>query len=250
VVAVEITERIGAADLGRYIDAVEAAVASDERTHLFVELIGIGSIEVDELRPFLGRWLALLGKLKRFGRIALVSDTAWLRWAAKLESALLPYVSYQTFRPEEREQALAWVKGERARPRGPSIRIIETSQPDVLGFELEGKLVEDELHAIALHFNERLKNTDGPLRMLGRIKRLDGFELSGVFDRAYLAMKRGMLDRLERYALVGGPDWLASWVRALDPVFRVEIRHFPADQEALAWAWLGAEPKAERPLVA
>jgi hypothetical protein len=75
----------------------------------------------------------------------------------------------------------------------------------------------------------------------------DGFELSGVLDCAYLPMKRGMLDRLERYALVGGPDWLASWVRAL---FRVEIRHFPADQEALAWAWLGAEPKAKRPLVA
>lgn len=250
VVAVEIRDRIEPADLERYVDAIESVIATNARTHLFVDLVGADSVPLDDLRPFAGRWLALLGKLDRFGRIGLASDKAWLRWAARVESAFLPHVSYETFLPEEREQAFAWVNGDRARPHGPSIKLIETSRPDVLGFELDGKIAADELHETTLQLNQWLLTRDGPVRMLGRIKRLDGFEMGGVFDREYLAMKRSLLERLDRYAVVGGPAWLASWLRALDPLFRVEIRHFPAEQEALAWAWLGAEPKAERSSVA
>jgi hypothetical protein len=58
-----------------------------------------------------------------------------------------------------------------------------------------------------------------------------------------------MLHRLERYALVGGPPWLAHWIKAIDPLFRIDIRHFELDDEALAWAWLGAEARQLQSLV-
>ena len=45
--------------------------------------------------------------------VAVVADQAWVRVGTRLESALLPFISYQTFLPEEREEALAWVRGDR-----------------------------------------------------------------------------------------------------------------------------------------
>jgi hypothetical protein len=249
VVAAKFKGRIERNDLARYVDRVEAALESQERVHLFVEIVGFDGVDWHDMEPFLGSWFRMLGKLKHFGRIALVSDTAWLRWAAKLESALLPYISYETFPPEDREIALAWVTGDRDSSRGPAIKIILTTKPEVLGFEIDGKISAEELHAVSIHLNRMLADSE-PRRMLGRIKRLEGFDPACVFDSEYLAMKRGMLDRLERYAIVGGPAWLASWVKALDPLFRIDIRHFELKDEAMAWAWLGAEPRQLQSLVA
>jgi hypothetical protein len=50
--------------------------------------------------------------------------------------------------------------------------------------------------------------------------------------------------------LVGGPDWLSRWLAIVDPLVRIEIRHFAADEEAAAWQWLGARPKAEATVAA
>lgn len=249
VVAAKFIGRMERNDLARYVDRIEAALETQDRVHLFVEVADFEGFNWRDMEPFLGSWFRMLGKLRKLGRIALVTDTAWLRWAARLESALLPYVSYETFLPEERETALAWVKGDRDRPRGPAIKIIVTTSPEALGFEIDGKISAEELHTVSTHLNRMLAD-GGPRRMLGRIKRLEGFDAACVFDREYLAMKRGMLDRLERYAIVGGPAWLASWVKALDPLFRIDIRHFELKDEALAWAWLGAEPRQLQSLVA
>ena len=249
VVAARFEGDIEKEDLAAYVARVEASLESHDRTHLFVEIVDFDGIDWDDIAPFIGRWFSILGKLRRFGRIALVSADAWLRWAASLESALLPHVRYETYLPHERDHALAWVKGEQARPRAPSISLIETGASNVLGFEVDGKVTAAELHTVSEQFNAMLAE-GRPLRLLGRIKRLGGVETTGLFDRDYLAMKFGMLDRLERYAVVGGPDWLAAFVKMLDPLLKVEIRHFTAEDEALAWSWLGAEPKLERPLVA
>jgi hypothetical protein len=91
---------------------------------------------------------------------------------------------------------------------------------------------------------------DRPRGLLVRIRRLEGFEPSCLLDREYLAMKLGLLHQLERYAVVGGPSWLARWIKVLDPLFRIDIRHFELEDETLAWAWLGAEPRQLQSLIA
>jgi hypothetical protein len=57
------------------------------------------------------RAMPLFGKLDRFGRVAVVADQAWVRVGTRIESALLPNISYRTYMPEERDEALAWVDG-------------------------------------------------------------------------------------------------------------------------------------------
>src|SRR5690606_25167196 len=195
---------------------------------------------LEGMADHLRRAASTLGSLRRFGRIAVVADQRWVRVAARLESALLPYVSYEVFPPDERERAFRWVVGQEAHPHGPALSIIDTDDPAVVGFEIDGRLTEAEIRAMTDHF-ERGLEAGGRLRILARVKRLGAISPRGLLDRDFVAVKRALVDRVDRYALVGGPAWLRHWVGLLDGVLRIEIRHFEADAEAEAWRWLGAQ---------
>ena len=245
VIALKITGKLMREELEDITARVEKSLAEREKTHIFVEIEDFSGFDLTALPEYLPRAAAMLGQLGRFGRIAVVSDLRWIRWATKLESALLPHISYETFTADERHRALAWVEGKLNPLHDPSIRIIETDKPDVLGFELDGRISAADAEAAAEYFNKAL-DRKRPLRLLGRVKCIDGAELGALLGHKYLQMKVGMLERVERYAVVGGPLWLCAWISALDPLVSVELRHFPADKEALAWEWLGAHPNAEQ----
>lgn len=111
VIALRMGGRIEGSDLDAVLDRLEPMLETHPKTHLYVEVRTLTGIAVDGLARYAGRAMPLFGKLSRFGRVAVVADQAWVRWATKLESAILPGISYRTFTPDEREQALAWVKG-------------------------------------------------------------------------------------------------------------------------------------------
>jgi hypothetical protein len=111
VLALSISEKIVGADLDRILDRLEQMMAEHDTVHVFVETRGIEGIELSSLGRYAMRAMPLFGKLSRFGRVAVVADQAWVRWGTRAESALLPFISYRTFLPEEREKALAWVEG-------------------------------------------------------------------------------------------------------------------------------------------
>ena len=71
----------------------------------------IAGIEIASLPSYIARATPLFTKLDRFGQVAVVADQAWVRMATRLESALLPGISYKTYLPEDRDEALAWVTG-------------------------------------------------------------------------------------------------------------------------------------------
>jgi hypothetical protein len=87
-------------------------MATHDKVHIFVETKGIDGIEVSGLPGYVARALPLFGKLGRFGRVAVVADQAWVRCGTRIESAILPFISYRTFEPTQREDALAWVVAE------------------------------------------------------------------------------------------------------------------------------------------
>jgi hypothetical protein len=111
VIALKVAGRLTGADIGATMDRLEAVMAAHPTVHVFVQTEALDGIEIGGLPAQAARALPLLGKLKRFGRIAVVADQAWVRVGARVKSALLPWISFRTFRPEEREAALAWVAG-------------------------------------------------------------------------------------------------------------------------------------------
>ena len=113
VIALRVTGKITGNDLDAIMDRLDEVMAAHEKVHVFVETHSIDGIELSGLPGYMKRAMPLFGKLSRFGRVAVVADQAWVRSGTRLESALLPFISYQTFLPEERDVALAWVVGNR-----------------------------------------------------------------------------------------------------------------------------------------
>ncbi|WP_218135078.1 STAS/SEC14 domain-containing protein [Parasphingopyxis algicola] len=249
VIAAKMGGHISKAEMEEMFDRIEAAIDANEKTHLFFEIGDYEGFDTEGFGQQMARGWQMVGKLDRFGRVAVVSDTRWIRWATRIESALLPGIAYETYTMDERDQALAWVEGKEELPHRPSFKIIETDSPDVLGFELNGKISADELDAVAEHFNDRLEHGQ-PKRLLGRIKSYRGLAPAGLMDEDFWAMKRDMIRTLDRYAVVGAPRWMQTMIQALDPMFRVEVRCFESEEEADAWAWLEAEPQSERLIAA
>jgi hypothetical protein len=109
ILALKLTGSIKGADLDAIMDRLDAAFERHEIVHIFVETQGIDGIEIAGLPSYAARALPLFGKLKRFGRVAVVADQAWVRIGAQIESAILPFISYRTYEPEDRAKALTWV---------------------------------------------------------------------------------------------------------------------------------------------
>jgi hypothetical protein len=112
VIALTVSHKITGVDLDSIMDRLEPMMESGSKVHVFVETKQIDGIELSGLRGYMARALPLFGKLGRFGRVAVVSDQAWIRWGTRIESALLPFIAYRVFEPAESDAALAWVKGD------------------------------------------------------------------------------------------------------------------------------------------
>jgi stage II sporulation SpoAA-like protein len=108
VIAVTASDRITGADVAALMDRLERTMDRHEVVHVFAEVRSLDAVEISGLGSHIARAMPLLGKLKRFGRVAVVADQAWVRATSRIESALLPFVSYRVFRPEQRDEALAW----------------------------------------------------------------------------------------------------------------------------------------------
>ena len=111
VLAVKLTGTITGEDLDAIMDRTEAIIAKNDKIHVYCETHGIDGLQLSALPHHMGRAFPLFGKLNRFGRVAVVSDQAWMRFGTRLESAMLPGISYCVFTPEDRDEALSFVTG-------------------------------------------------------------------------------------------------------------------------------------------
>lgn len=106
--------KIENADLSALFERLEPMLERGGPVHVFAQIEGLSGLALDGFPAHVARAMPLLAKLPRFGRIAVVADQAWLRLAARIESAVLPGISYRTFTPEQRDAAFAWVRGNSA----------------------------------------------------------------------------------------------------------------------------------------
>ena len=111
VIAIRVSHKISGSDLESIMDRLDSVMAANDKIHVFVETRSIDGIEISGLPSYIARAMPLFGKLSRFGRVAVVADQTWVRVGTRLESAMLPNISYRTYMPEERDEALAWVCG-------------------------------------------------------------------------------------------------------------------------------------------
>ena len=110
-IAIRISHKIAGGELDAIMDRLDEAMNKHAKIHVFVETQTIDGVELSGLPSYFSRAMPLFGKLDRFGRVAVVADQAWVRFGTRLESAILPSISYRTFTPDQRDEAFAWAKG-------------------------------------------------------------------------------------------------------------------------------------------
>ena len=111
VLAVTYSGSITGNDLDAALDRLEAMLAKPGKVHFFIEMKKLEGLELAAMPHHWSRSLPLFGKLDRFGRVAVVADQGWMRVLTRLESAMLPNISYRVYEPDEREEALEWALG-------------------------------------------------------------------------------------------------------------------------------------------
>ena len=116
IIALRISHKIRGTDLDSIMDRLEPLLSRFDKVHVFVETQVVDGIELSGLPSYVARAMPLLTKLNRFGRVAVVADQAWIRLGTRMESMILPFISYRVFEPEERDEALAWVEGRSTEP--------------------------------------------------------------------------------------------------------------------------------------
>ena len=240
---------IAAEDLDRLMARLEQSLKTHRKTHVFLQIDDLKGIDWKAVAANTPRGLHVLRDLGRFGRVAVVSDDRWIRAWTRAESALLPFVSYELFPSDERARALDWVAGKIDEPHQPALSFLETNNPLVVAFACDGIVTPREMDHAMDELKPRLDKDLGPLNVLARIGDLAVSEPASFLDSRYFAFKKDVLERVDRYAVVGGPRWLELMAKGLAPLLPFELRHFPAQQESEAWEWVGAHFVESTPLV-
>jgi hypothetical protein len=245
VVAMRVTGRLDEADVERAIAAIEAALAKQQRIALLAE-VDATSFTAGAFARDLSYTLGKLGELRRFPKVAVVTSQGWIRTFAQIEDRIFPQIKVRTFAPAERDEALAWVSGPLDEPAfepiqsGPSMRLIETDQPDVLGFEINGRIRRSDMESLIPSFEQALSKRER-VRVLALIRSFDGLTLDALGAEGLAKLKLKALKQVERYALVGGPDWMETILRQVGSWLPMQTRHFDLSEEAAAWEWLKAD---------
>jgi hypothetical protein len=246
VVALRASGRLDENDIEGAIQAVEAALARQDRIAVLAE-IDVTGMSPGALARDLGYGLGKIRELYRFPRAAVVTGQEWVRWIARIEDSIFPQIEVRTFTPAERDEALAWASQplataeQEAEPAPPSVHAIATTRPDVIAFEISGRLRGGDMRRVIAMTDKALKAHE-KLRVLLRVRDFDGIGLDALREEGLASIKMRGAKQIDRYALVGGPAWMqivASWSA---PLIATRIRYFEPEREDEAWRWLEAEP--------
>lgn len=219
---------------------VEFAKAQNEAGgggNLLVDVTSMADFTLSSIIEELVHIPTLLKSLYGFERIAIVSDEKWIRTAARLESALLPGVTYQVYDDDEADAALAWVLEESEEPHSQAFHAIETERQGIAAYVLSGRLDREQSeHGISM-VRAALEDPDCS-RLMIVIRNWHGFDAETVLSREVVSGKLELMKKLDRYAIVGGPGWIADLVGMVDGALTPHIRAFKAEEETKALDWL------------
>ncbi|MGR3320677.1 MAG: SpoIIAA family protein [Pseudooceanicola sp.] len=220
----------------------EAALDRYDRVGLLIDMRGFTDIGAGALLEDILGELKLLDDLHRMPRAAVVTGNRTIAGLIGYVAPLVPRMHMRAFTPDAMEEAEAWA-GDLPPPRKerPGLRRIESGSDDVLAFELDGYLDDDQMDEIVRPFRARL-DRGGRFNALVRLKHFGGFDPEILFDRSLIGMKWDAVRALNRYAVVTDATWVRPFVGFAKLVSNVDIRIFPMAEEAAAWDWVREPP--------
>lgn len=244
VLALRFSGKLTGGDIKQYQGILEDKLKKHERINACIDFTGLSDMNSDALVEGVKADLKFLSHLNQFSRCALVSDKEWPQALIRFVAPVLPTLEMKAFTPTQRDKAIKWAA---ERPEAPktenrAFRFLPTSKDDVLAFEINGVISSEEMPGVIKEFEAFLERHE-KVRLLNRMKHFGGIDPAVFMQGGLVSMKLAAMQKVERYAIVGAPDWASQMIETLNPAFAdIDMRTFQADREADAWAWLGAQP--------
>ena len=245
IVAVQLKGEISAEDIARIAKTVEEALSAHGRIGLVVDFTQFVDATEQAIRDDMRFEFGMLEHMKKLAGVAIVTDKKWMGMLMRYAGHLMPSIDLKIYAAGEIDAAIAWVeKAVTKKPTvaGPAITRIPTDADNVYAFEIDGIISVADLPVMTDELNGFL-DAHSKVSMLARIKHF-GFDPAIYFQGDLLSTKLNAMKKLERYAIVGAPQWMQKAIDALSPMLSgIEIRAFANDKENEAWSWIGTQAK-------
>ena len=231
-----VSQRLTEDDVRKFVAFAEGLDGA-AKSNLLFEVADIDGLDFSAVWQEMSHFGALVKMLGKLDRIAIVADEPWLRTAARIGSAMLPGVTYEVFSSDKAGQARDWVLSKIERPHGDAVRVIDVGDPSIVAFELDGRIDRQNAEDGVSQLKATLDASNAS-RMMARVKNWQGFDLSALGSTSIAKSKAQFIKRLDRYAIVGGPDWLENVAETFGSLIDTEVKTFDLDEEEEALAWL------------
>jgi len=244
-IAMKISGKITAEDIEKAYSATRDALKDNERVSFFAEITENLGFTAEGLVKDLTEGIKNFGKLTKYYRAAVVTDKGWLGALARVEGLVFSSIDVRVFEPADREKAFAWASEQPAplpKPEEPgtSIRFLQTTNPNVFAYEINGRVRAKDVKAVVNEFKPYLEK-EGKVNVLAKLSDFNGFDLFAMIEEDLVKLKFKSLSKVDKYAVIGPKPWMRNLLELFYPLTSVKLRVFDQDEEAAAWEWVGAQ---------
>jgi len=124
------------------------------------------------------------------------------------------------------------------------IATIERESPNVVSFELTGKLHDSDYKQFVPTM-EAILTAMGRVRLFIRLKDFHGWDLHAAWDDFQFRLNH--YADFERIALVGDRKWEKWMASFIKPFTKANVKYFDKSEVDAAWKWLEENDECNRP---
>jgi hypothetical protein len=110
-VDIEISDKLDSEEMKQALDELVDQSKDLENGLMLYDIIDFKMPSMGALAIEFSRLPALFGLIKKYQRIAVLSDTNWIKKASELEGMLIPGLEIKAFDRNQRKEAEAWLSG-------------------------------------------------------------------------------------------------------------------------------------------
>lgn len=121
----------------------------------------------------------------------------------------------------------------------PAVRRIDTNRADCTALEIVGHVSAPDVENL-LGLLEGAFAVHDQVDLLIRVTEHDGVDWLDVPEATVAEGRQQTKRHVRRMATVGDPAWMSRLQQLFISTRDAEIRHFTAQEEDEAWAWIGA----------
>lgn len=121
------------------------------------------------------------------------------------------------------------------------IRKIKTDNPITLALAIKGSLNDADIENL-YGLMEAKATLHEKFNIIIIFYGTDEIEWSALFKPDALSMNKELHDKVDRYAVVGGPSYMSFTTKFLSPFLAPNFRWFAADDVNAAWDFVKSKP--------